>query len=193
MNSQNETSTEQNETYSISDIAKITGKSSTSIYRYVKTGKLPSFAMTQHGKEVFRVKKEDLDRFLASTNLNIKHFDTTKSHLDTSTLQDEKTPVASTLQNDTSVIEGAISRGIEKALTDREARLMKPLEEMTLYRLGMAQNEISHLQNEKTLLQEENENLRKLLQEKEKEILCIVETWKEKVEDLEKPWWKKIF
>jgi len=55
---------------------------------------------------------------------------------------------------------------------------------------------LNQLEQELTELQKKEKELTDLkihLEEKEKEQLVIVEAWKKRVDELEKPWWKKIF
>jgi len=53
--------------FTIKEIAEITGKSDTTIYRYLKKGKIPFFTVEKDGQTIYKVKTVDLERFLGHT------------------------------------------------------------------------------------------------------------------------------
>jgi len=91
---------------------------------------------------------------------------------------------------------------INKLNKEKEEQIKEFLEEKETLKSNfeMEHNEkedifIKLQQEQEKLQKKENDliNLRAHLEEKEKEQLVIVEAWKKRVEELEKPWWKKIF
>ncbi|MEQ8192568.1 MAG: helix-turn-helix domain-containing protein [Candidatus Eremiobacterota bacterium] len=133
--------------YNIKEISSITGKSHTTIYRLIKSGKLPSFVVKEDGiHHAFHVKKEDLEAFLGKKIEDMKsneihdeiHMKSSEFHLTEETLQE----------------------AIVKSFSYLSTSLMKPIEEQAIYRLGILENEVKHLQAEKETLRQENELLR---------------------------------
>lgn len=49
---------------------------------------------------------------------------------------------------------------VKETIAEERNQLMKPIEEQALYRLGILENEVKHLQAEKATLRQENELLR---------------------------------
>lgn len=173
--------------FSIKEISSITGKSNTTIYRLIKSGKLPSFVVKEDGIHyAFHVKREDLEGFLGYKLKDMKsneihdeiHMKSSEFHLTEETLQE----------------------AIVKSFSHLSTSLMKPIEEQALYRLGILENEVKHLQSEKETLRQENEVLREQVkslpdktyiekiqvesQEKEKDLIIQIEMERKEKEDL---------
>jgi len=91
-------------------------------------------------------------------------------------------------------------KAIEEVLEAKQSQLMKPMEEQALYRCGLLENEVKHLQAEKETLRQENELLRDQVkslpdktyiekiqaesQEKEKDLIIQIEMERKEKEDL---------
>jgi len=168
--------------FNIKEIAEITGKSHTTIYRYIKKGKIPFFTLQKDGQTVFQVKQQDLEGFLKCKLEDVKKDEI--PHVKT-ILQDDKTVFQLTQES----LQEAISHGISQAISQQQQQLTKPLEEMASFRCGVLENEVKHLQGEKETLRQENEILReqlKLLPDKEKELKDLEASHLQELENLRK-------
>ncbi|MEQ8223632.1 MAG: helix-turn-helix domain-containing protein, partial [Candidatus Eremiobacterota bacterium] len=129
----------------LNEICVMTGKSYTSVLRYVKSGKLKSVTMTIQGKPCYKVKKSDLERFIEKHGLSMNiHCEDNRISMNNQGISMKET----------------FKEVVRETIAEERNQLMKPIEEQALYRLGILENEVKHLQAEKATLRQENELLR---------------------------------
>jgi len=129
----------------LNEICVMTGKSYTSVLRYVKSGKLKSVTMTIQGKPCYKVKKSDLERFIEKHGISMN-------------IHSEDNRIS--MNNQGISMKETFKEVVRETIAEERNQLMKPIEEQALYRLGILENEVKHLQAEKTTLRQENELLR---------------------------------
>ena len=142
----------------IKEIAEITGKSDTTIYRYLKKGKIPFFTIEKDGQTIYKVKKADLESFLGHP---LKEDEKPFPHHEKPVTQNEET-VFHSEKTDTQnekpffhLTPETLQDAIFQAITKQQSQLMKPIEDQALYRLGRIEQENSFLKAKvETLLQE---------------------------------------
>jgi len=156
---------------SIEEASKLTGKHHTTIYKAIRRGLLTAKDERVNSKAIKYVLKTDVIRLYG-----IKTQDR---------LKPEKVETQDSLSQ--------IKTAIEEVLEAKQSQLMKPLEEQALYRCGVLENEVKHLQAEKDTLRQENELLREqvkalpdlqTIQEKEKDLIIQIEMERKEKEDL---------
>lgn len=217
----------------IPDVARITGKTHTTVYKQIRNGNLKGHKHLINGRKALRVDIKEVERFLG--------YKVTQKDINSS--KGVYKPLNCGTQSDRNVYkpltEESIEKTIQGAIMKYQTQLMKPIEEQALYRLGRMEKEVEHLRGEKELLLQEVEQYKALpgpveeitdklkkqkeeivslerevkeLEEKKKELHKlhikelkelqkklevekeeIAEAWKKKVEELEKPWWKKLW
>jgi chromosome segregation ATPase len=144
-------------TMTIPEAVAIAGKNESTIYRYIRKGKLKSQKITINDKQVTIIDKEDFERLF-----NIDNKQPNKQV--TSNSQADNKQVTSTMPEVPD-----IKKIVVEAIQEQQAAIMKPIEEQALYRLGILENEVKHLAAEKETLRQENDQLReemKLLPDK---------------------------
>ncbi|MBU0580129.1 MAG: hypothetical protein KKA19_03040 [Candidatus Margulisbacteria bacterium] len=127
--------------FTIKEISEVTGKSKATIYRYVKDEKLPTFSSFINGQEILKATSKDIERVFGiklngektgnngNEKANEKLRETTFSH----EKANEK-PLSQIIQENVDI-------AIQKALSQRETLLLKPLEEQAMYISGKLQAE----------------------------------------------------
>lgn len=129
----------------LNEICVMTGKSYTSVLRYVKSGKLKSITMTIQGKPCYKVKRVDLERFIEKHGISMN-------------IHGENDRIS--MNNQGISMKETFKEVVKETIAEERNQLMKPIEEQALYRLGILENEVKHLQAEKATLRQENELLR---------------------------------
>jgi len=129
----------------LNEICVMTGKSYTSVLRYVKSGKLKSITMTIQGKPSYKVKRADLERFIEKQGISMN-------------IHGESDRIS--MNNQGISMKETFKEVVRETIAEERNQLMKPIEEQALYRLGILENEVQHLQAEKATLRQENELLR---------------------------------
>lgn len=154
-----------NEFLTIPEVARLTGKTVNTIYRYIRNDKLRYNRVIYQGREVYRIEKKEIQRFFKCDISDIS--------------EDIIGNISSDISKDTSDIsEDKIQRAIEKAISQQQAVFLKPIEEQALYRLGKIEQENNFLKAKvETLLQE-------LEQYKSLPGPADMEKWKKEKEDL---------
>ncbi|HNR65870.1 MAG TPA: hypothetical protein PKJ95_06230, partial [Atribacterota bacterium] len=169
------------------EVARLTGKTVNTIYRYIRNDKLRYNRVIYQGREVYRIEKKELQRVF---KCNISG--------DISDISEDITgDISSDISKDTSDIsEDKIQRAIEKAISQQQAVFLKPIEDQALYRLGRMEQENSFLKAKvETLLQEldqykslpgpaDIEKMQKENQEKEKDLIIQIELERKEKTDL---------
>ena len=155
----------------IKEAVTFTGKSESILYRYIREGKLQvqtcseqvqnkSSEQIQNSSEqvqckfktIRKLKKEELVKVFDIYRNNSSEQVQNKS---SEQIQDSSEQVQNRFRT-----EEEVNGIIEKVLSNHYSKLMKPIEEQALYRLGILENEVQHLQAEKETLRQENEILR---------------------------------
>lgn len=121
----------------IKQICNIIGKSNTSVYRLIKGGKLTAYSTGEGGQRVWKVKREDLERFLGHK-----------------LEQPEKQ-----VENTSNLNEEALTTLFQKVIKEQSTALVQPMEQMALYRCGELENEVKHLRAEREILLQEIQEL----------------------------------
>lgn len=134
--------------YSIDEIIIITGKSKSTLYREIKSGKLKVKKTLKRGKPVYLVLANELESYIGKPLRNERIWETTD------------TPLGN--QKET-ITKEDLARTIDELYFKRETSLTKRIEDQALYKLGVAEELIKHLEGEKETLRQENELLRESL------------------------------
>lgn len=162
---------------SIQEAAALSGQAISTIYRSVRNGDIKTHKIIHRGKDAYRIKLKDLEKYLdykisngnGSTSrtshdtpvaphngkLHVKNVVNTEideSQRSTSVNPEHK----NTIKTDEDKLTREVIRDvIEEFFTTKQSQLMKPLEEQALYRLGILENEVKHLNGEKEALRRE--------------------------------------
>ena len=184
---------EGNEFLTIYEASQITGKCQNTIHRYIKKGKLHVKPCQYNGKQVMTVEKAELERVFNITG---------------NTCQDMSKPIASHVNTgidmashvNTSATKEELKEVIQEFFTTKQAELMRPIEEMALYKLGAVEKENTFLKARlETVLSEYKELQEKVKalpdkasidkiqaesQEKEKDLMIQIELERKEKEDL---------
>ncbi|HNR65164.1 MAG TPA: hypothetical protein PKJ95_02590 [Atribacterota bacterium] len=123
---------EGNGTLTILEASKVTGKSITTIHRYVKKGLLHVKTCYSSGKQVLTVEKEELKRVFNIHDITCYNM---PKH-------DVKTCYNNELQVETNIItKEALKETFKELFEEQKLQLFKPIEDQSLYRLGRIEQE----------------------------------------------------
>jgi len=162
----------------IKEAVTFTGKSESILYRYIREGKLQvqtcseqvqnkSSEQIQNSSEqvqcklktIRKLKKEELvkvfDIYRNNSSEQVQNKSSEQIQNSSEQIQNSSEQVQNRFRT-----EEEVNGIIEKVLSNHYSKLMKPIEEQALYRLGILENEVKHLQAEKETLRQENEILR---------------------------------
>jgi len=173
----------------IKEAATIAKVHVSTIYNLINSNRIQVQFDSIRGKKTKKVRRLDIERIFRFSNL--------EENLETTRIEPE-------------TISNLIEKSINNYFETKRTALMKPIEEQALFRLGILENELKHLEAEKETLRIENETLRNQnkilpeLQDKEKVIAeleqslkqseeekkQIAEAWKKELEKAKKPWYK---
>jgi len=179
----------EQEYITINEASKLTGKCQNTIHRYIKKGKLHVNTCQYNGKQVITVKKSELERVF---NIPVNTCHDTSSHM----ASHVNTGNDMSIHVNPPVTKEEIKEVIQEFFTTKQAELMKPIEEMSLYKLGAVEKENTFLKAKvETLLQEleqykslpgpaDVEKMQKENQEKEKDLIIQIEMERKEKEDL---------
>jgi len=195
-----------NEYITIHEASQITGKCQNTIHRYIKKGKLHVKTCQYNGKQVMTVEKAELERVF---------------NIPVNTCQDMSKPMASHVNtgNDMashvnpSVTKEELKEVIQEFFTTKQAELMKPMEEMALYKLGAIEKENFFLKARLETILEENKELQekikalpdneeygilkeqlKHIEQENKDLLATIEELKNRLQvEEKKPWYRRMF
>lgn len=148
----------------IKEAAYLTGMSLSGLYKHISLGVLPVEHCGTRGKEIKKVKELDLIRVYGCTWNTVEH-----SRIQINTPVEHSIPQENTIEHcGTQIIEydkisDIIRENIKQALEAEKTQLIKPMEEMALYRVGRLEERIERLEKEKELIQQENETLREAM------------------------------
>jgi len=141
----------------IPEAVAIAGKNESTIYRYIRKGKLKSQKITINDKQVTIIDKEDFERLF-----NISNKQTNKQF--TSNSQAIHNQVTSTMPEVPD-----IKKIVIEAIQEQQSAIMKPLEEQAMYLAGSLTKENQFLKQQVETLLQENSHLQeqmKLLPDK---------------------------
>ena len=170
-------------TYNIKEIAELIGKSDTSIYRYIKNGKLLSHTVTHNGKEYLQVKKSDLETFLGKKIDNLSHTVTQNENHMKNTVTHRETVSDNATHNEFQITAETLQEAISQAISQQQSQLMKPLEQQALYKLGAVEKENTFLKARLETVLHENKELQekiKALPDFEKEKADLLQEERER-------------
>ncbi len=164
----------EKEYLTIYEASQVTGKCQNTIHRYIKKGKLHVKPCQYNGKQVMTVEKAELERVFNITG---------------NTCNDMSRPMASHVNtgNDTSShvnppeIKEELKEVIQEFFTTKQAELMRPIEEMALYKLGAVEKENTFLKARLEIILQENQEL----QDKMKLLPDLQVVTEQKIKDME--------
>jgi len=171
---------EGNEFLTIYEASKLTGKSITTIHRYIKKGLLHVKTGYNGGKQVITIEKSELERFL-----------NTDGKTGYNTLKQEVKPCYNSDITDV-ITRQNLKETFQEFLEEQKTQLMKPIEDQALYQLGRMEQENTFLKAKvETLLQENQELQEKIkalpdlqtIQEKEKDLITQIELERQEKEE----------
>lgn len=152
----------------ILEASLLTGKSQNTIYKYIERGTLSCEKNMLHGKECLTVKKTDIERIFniicpdkeSEDNENREYL----THADTAEhiVKDEEHLTAE-----------KVREVMEDFFSTKQAELVKPVEQQSLYRLGRVEQENLFLKEKLETLIEENRKLQEENQIFQKELKSL--------------------
>ena len=148
------------EPLTIQDVARVTGRSTTSVYRYVKKGKLKHTTLKQHGKTIYQIKKSDLERFLGYPVDTMKQHGTTMEEQDNNGGITMKQHGTTMKQQETALTIENLHKSIQDVISQQHSQLMKPMEEQALFIAGTLTKENQFLKQRLETVIAENDELR---------------------------------
>ncbi len=134
--------------FTIKEIAEITGKSDTTIYRYLKKGKIPFFTVEKDGQTIYQVKKSDLESFLGHI---VEDDEKTVTHNEETLFHNEKTVT----HNEETLFHN------EKTVTHNEKPFFQSNQENLQEAIFHNEKTVTH--NEKPFFQFNQENLQEAI------------------------------
>ncbi len=188
----------------ISEAGRISGKHVATSYKGIRKGRIQSKQVEAGTNTIKKVLKEDIIRLFC-----IK-------------VETQEKPVEAQVETQVetgrNLSKEDIKTTIEEVLGAKQSQLMKPIEDQALYRLGRIEQENTFLKEKvETLLQEnlelqekikslpdlqaEQKNMEELHMaelealrlQAEEEQKVIVEAWQKKINELSRPWYRKLF
>ncbi len=159
-----------NEYISITEAVNISGKHITTIYTAIRKRKLKTIDAIENSKVIKKVLKSDLIR-LFKLDIRKRYSDAIENSNNAiaNSIENSNNATANiqanSIENSNNAIANSIvtienyKKAIEEVLEAKQSQLMKPMEEQALYRCGILENEVKHLQVEKETLRQENELL----------------------------------
>ncbi len=149
----------------IGEAVKISGKSISSLYRLIKSGKLTSSKVEINGKQVITIKREDLARILPNSS-------------NQSVISDNQSDIHAVISDNQSSNHMEISEKVLQVMEEffdrKQAEILKPMEQQALYLAGSLSKENQFLKerletvlNEYKELQDKMKALPDLQKEKE--------------------------
>jgi excisionase family DNA binding protein len=153
----------------IKEASELVGINQTTIYRKIKKGQLHATAVQLQGIEVKKVKKDDIIRLFGNyKNSEQLHATATQVQEATKQLHATATQMPSSEER-----KSEIREVIEQFFSVKQAELVKPIEQQSLYRLGRVEQENSFLKAKVETLLEEIEKYKALpwqIEERDNEI-----------------------
>jgi hypothetical protein len=180
------------ELLTIKEASIITGVSESTIYRYIRQGKLTCQSLTINRKKIAKVIKSEL----------IKVLSIPESHCQSLPITDNQPAnhYQSVTITDSQLTKDNLKDTFREFLEEQKTELMKPLEQQALYKLGAVEKENLYLCERLETLRQENELLREQVkalpdktymekiqaenQEKEKDLMIQIELERQEKADL---------
>lgn len=192
--------------FSIKEVADITGKSSATIYRYIKNKKLAVHKTSENGKSSLYIKKEDLEDFLGKKlkkedlNSSEQNNKTSKSYVNDITVKELTLPLFEKLLEKTFIASGKELINNFDSENLYELKILKK-ENLTLKeKIEILVKENKKLKTSSPSLPEETKNIKenitgfkdeiRNLKKENKELLCRLEGHQKLKEENEKLWEK---
>jgi hypothetical protein len=148
-----------NGTISIIEASQLTGKSQTTIYRYIQRGVITCKKLFCNGKQVLTVQKSDIERLF---NISCETVQNTAKTCKTDFITDNHCEtVQNTAKQETETLTAErIREVIEDFFETKQTQLIKPLEEHALVKYGAISKENEFLKQKLETLLQENDFLR---------------------------------
>ena len=141
----------------IKEAAKLAGVNISTIYKNIK--QLKSKSEQIGAKQIKYVEKSSIEAFFA-VNIKQKQMEANGSDSLQMEANGSNSPTMEANGSEWKQNKLDLKDLIKEALTEQQSQLMKPIEEQALYRLGILENEVKHLNAEKEVLRLENEELK---------------------------------
>lgn len=167
----------------IFEASRLTGKSQTTIHRYIKKGILQVKTGLYSGKQVLTVDKAELERvFTIPCNTGYNSVKHGVNHCATGVLQVE----TGVKQSEENLTVERIRQVMEDFFESKQTQLMKPLEEQSIFLAGRLTQENQFLKQRLETVLQEMEHYKVLpskIQEREEEIKTIENRLKQEKEE----------
>lgn len=138
--------------FTIEEIVKLTGRSSTSIYRYIKNGKLKANKVKGGGKPSYVISVDDFEQcFNIDWKIHEKNMVNAEKNMKKTWENNE---------NEKPLTQEILMETMEKFFSTKQSELVKPMEQQALYKLGKVEQENQFLREKMETILEENSQLR---------------------------------
>ena len=152
----------------------LTGKSQSTIYKYIERGAISGKKKVINGKEYLTVKKTDIERIF-----NIICTDKVSKDNE---IREDNTDRVNVVKDEEQLTAEKIREVMEEFFSTKQAELVKPVEQQSLYRLGRVEHENQFLKEKLETLLEENRKLQEenqIFQKELKSLPVLLETAKD--------------
>ncbi|MEQ8192401.1 MAG: hypothetical protein ABRQ39_30830 [Candidatus Eremiobacterota bacterium] len=138
--------------FTIEEIVKLTGRSSTSIYRYIKNGKLKANKVKGDGKPSYVISVDDVEQCF--------NIDWKKHGKNMVNAEKNMKKTWENNENEKPLTQETLMETMEKFFSTKQSELVKPMEQQALYKLGKVEQENQFLREKMETILEENSQLR---------------------------------
>jgi len=138
--------------FTIEEIVKLTGRSSTSIYRYIKNGKLKANKVKGDGKPSYVISVDDVEQCF--------NIDWKKHEKNMVNAEKNMKKTWENNENEKPLTQETLMETMEKFFSSKQSELVKPMEQQALYKLGKVEQENQFLREKMETILEENNQLR---------------------------------
>ncbi|MEQ8186897.1 MAG: hypothetical protein ABRQ39_02905 [Candidatus Eremiobacterota bacterium] len=150
----------------ILEASLLTGKSQSTVYKYIERGTIPCEKNIINGKEYLTLKKKDIERVF---NIICPESEEDKV-MESSTHTDKAEHV---VRDEEHLTAEKVREVMEEFFSTKQAELVKPVEQQSLYRLGRVEQENQFLKEKLETLLEENRKLQEENQIFQKELKSL--------------------
>jgi len=150
----------------ILEASLLTGKSQSTVYKYIERGTLPCEKNIINGKEYLTLKKKDIERVF---NITCPESEENKV-MEASTHTNKAEHV---VRDEEHLTAEKVREVMEEFFSTKQAELVKPVEQQSLYRLGRVEQENQFLKEKLETLLEENRKLQEENQIFQKELKSL--------------------
>lgn len=137
--------------FTIEEIVALTGRSSTSIYRYIKSGKLKANKVKGDGKPSYIIPINEVEDFFG--------IDWKKHEKNMFNTENTMKKTWKNHENEKPLTQETLMETMEKFFSSKQSELVKPMEQQALYKLGKVEQENLFLKQKLETILEENRQL----------------------------------